>query len=91
MQQSVYLEALDQNIDLDWDGNIRKCLLDKNGNRFLLDANGSPKTLRHRFAVYCDDIAAGAETLDELYDLYEALLCCCAKAGIQVKAAKVKS
>ena len=25
-----------------------------------------------------------------LYDLYEALLCCCAKAGIQVKASKVK-
>jgi hypothetical protein len=56
----------------------------------LLDANGSPKTLRHKFAVYCDDIAAGANTLEELYDLYEALLCCCAKAGIQVKAAKIK-
>jgi hypothetical protein len=25
-----------------------------------------------------------------LYELFEALLCCCAKAGIQVKAAKVK-
>jgi hypothetical protein len=47
-------------------------------------------TLRHKFAVYCDDIAAGTETLEELYDLYEALLCCCAKAGIQVKAAKIK-
>ncbi len=46
--------------------------------------------MRHRFAVYCDDIAAGASSLDELYDLYEALLCCCAKAGIQVKAGKVK-
>jgi hypothetical protein len=89
VQQSAYLEALDQYIDYDWDGNVRKCLLDKNGKR-LLDANGSPKTLRHKFAVYCDDIAAGANTLDELYDLYEALLCCCAKAGIQVKAAKIK-
>ena len=61
----------------------------QNGNR-LLDSNGSPKTLRHKFAVYCDDIAAGANTLEELYDLYEALLCCCFKAGIQVKASKVK-
>jgi hypothetical protein len=60
------------------------------GQERLLDANGSPKTLRHKFAVYCDDIAAGANTLEELYDLYEALLCCCAKAGIQVKAAKIK-
>ncbi len=64
-------------------------MLDKNGKR-LLDSNGSPKTLRHKFAVYCDDIAAGANLLDELYDLYEALLCCCAKADIQVKAGKVK-
>jgi hypothetical protein len=89
VQQSAYLEALDQYIDYDWNGNVRRCLLDKNGKR-LLDANGSPKTLRHKFAVYCDDIAAGANTLEELYDLYEALLCCCAKAGIQVKAAKIK-
>ena len=44
----------------------------------------------HKFAVYCDDIAAGANSLEELYDLYEALLCCCSKAGIQVKASKVK-
>ncbi len=29
-------------------------------------------------------------TLEELYELFEALLCACAKAGIQVKAAKVK-
>jgi hypothetical protein len=64
-------------------------LLDINGKR-LLNANGSPKTLRHKFAIYCDDIVAGPDTLDEMYDLYEALLCCCAKAGIQVKAAKIK-
>ena len=89
VQQSAYLEALDQYIDLDYEGNVRKCLLDKDGNR-LLDSNGSPKTLRHKFAVYCDDIAAGANTLEELYDLYEALLSCCFKAGIQVKAFKVK-
>ena len=40
--------------------------------------------------MYCDDIAAGADTLEELFWLYEALLCCCFKAGIQVKAAKIK-
>ncbi len=85
VQQSAYLEALDQYIDYDHDGQVRKCLLDKNGKR-LLDSNGSPKTLRHKFAVYCDDIAAGADTLEELFCLYEALLCCCFKAGIQVKA-----
>ena len=89
VQQSAYLEALDQYIDYDHNGQVRQCLLDKDGKR-LLDSNGSPKTLRHKFAVYCDDIAAGANTLEELYDLYEALLCCCAKAGIQVKAAKIK-
>jgi hypothetical protein len=88
VQQSTYLEALDQYIDYDWDGNVRKCLLDKH-EKCLLDSNGSPKTLRHKFAVYSDDIAAGANSLDELYDLYKALLCCCAKAGIQVKAGKV--
>jgi hypothetical protein len=59
------------------------------GNQ-LRDGEGNLKTLRHRFAVYCDDIAAGADTLEELYELFEALICCCHKAGIQIKAAKVK-
>ena len=89
VQQSAYLEALDKYIDYDEDGNLRKCLIDEHGNR-LRDKDGNEKTLRHKFAVYCDDIAAGANTLEELYELFEALLCCCAKAGIQVKAAKVK-
>jgi hypothetical protein len=88
IQQSAYLEALDQYIDYDHDGQVRKCLLDKNG-KCLLDSNGSPKPLRHKFAVYCNDIA-GADTLEELFCLYEALLCCCFKAGIRVKAAKMK-
>ena len=64
-------------------------MLDENGNR-LRDKDGNFKTLRHKFAVYCDDIAAGANSLEELYELFEALLCCCARAGIQVKASKVK-
>ncbi len=56
----------------------------KMGVRFK-DAEGSPKTLR-----YCDDISAGADKLEELYDLLEALICCCYRAGIQVKAGKLK-
>ncbi len=50
--------------------------------------HGNPKPPRHRFAVYCDDISAGANTLEEVYELFEALICCCAKAGIQIKARK---
>jgi len=72
VQQTAYLEALDEYIDYDEHGNLRACLLDSNGNR-LLDSEGNHKTLRHRFAVYCDDIAAGANTLEELYELYEEL------------------
>ncbi len=51
------------------------------GNR-LKDAEGNLKTLRHKFAVYCDDICAGADSLEELYELFEALICCCKGAGI---------
>ncbi len=63
--------------------------MNEQGNR-LKDSEGNLKTLRHRFAVYCDDIAAGANTLEELHELFEALICACHKAGIQIKAAKVK-
>jgi hypothetical protein len=89
VQQTAYLEALDQYIDYDENDNLRSCLLDANGER-LKDAEGNPKTLRHRFAIYCDDIAAGADTLEELYELLEALICCCYRAGIQIKAGKLK-
>jgi hypothetical protein len=89
VQQSAYLEALDDYIDFYEDGTLRKCLMDEHGNR-LKDTEGNLKTLRHRFAVYCDDICAGADTIEELYELFEALICCCKRAGIQVKASKVK-
>jgi hypothetical protein len=89
VQQTAYLEALDQYINYDEHDNFRACLSDANGER-LKDAEGNPKTLRHRFAIYCDDIAAGADTLEEVYELYEALICCCYQAGIQIKAGKVK-
>ncbi len=81
VQQTAYLEALDEYIDYAEHGYLRACLLAPDGSP-LLDADGNPKTLRHRFAVYCDDIAAGANTLEELYDIFKALICCCAKAGI---------
>jgi hypothetical protein len=89
VQQTAYLEALDEFFDYDEHSNLRKCLVDEQGNR-LRDSEGHLKTLRHRFAVYCDDVAAGANTLEELYEPFEALICCCHKAGIQIKAAKVK-
>ena len=60
VRQTAYLEALDRYIDVDENDNIRKCLLDENGIR-LKDAEGNSKTLRHRFAMYCDDISAGAD------------------------------
>jgi hypothetical protein len=34
-------------------------------------------------------VCAGADTIEELYELFEALICCCKSAGIQVKASKV--
>jgi hypothetical protein len=70
--QSAYLEALDQYIDYDDNGNLRKCLLDEKGKR-LRDKDGNLKTLRHKFVVYCDDIAAGADSLEELQELFDAL------------------
>ncbi len=61
VQQTAYLESLDQYIDYDENDKLRQCLLDKNDER-LKDKEGNPKTIRHRFAIYCDDIAAGADT-----------------------------
>jgi hypothetical protein len=82
------LEALD-NIDNYEDGALRKCLMDEHGNR-LRNAEGNLKTLRHKFAVYCDDICAGADRIEEVYELFEALIYCCKRAEIQVKTRKTK-
>ncbi len=46
VQQLAYLEALDQYIDYDEQGKLRKCLLDEKGNR-LRDKDGNLRTLRH--------------------------------------------
>jgi hypothetical protein len=59
VQQSAYLEAQDDHTDFYEDETLRRCLLDEHGNR-LKDAEGNLKTLRYKFAVYCDDICAGA-------------------------------
>ncbi len=88
VQQTAYLEALDRYIDYDEHDNLRSCLLDANGVR-LKDAEENPKILRHRFAIYCDDIAAGADILEELYELYEALICY--SIGPQFKSRQEKS
>jgi hypothetical protein len=40
--------------------------------------------------MYSDDMAAGADTLEELFELYKALVTALDQAGIQVKASKVE-
>ena len=52
--------------------------------------NHMPKMYRHRIALYADDMAAGADTLEELFEIYKALVITLHKAGIQVKASKVE-
>jgi transposase InsO family protein len=78
VQQSAYLEALDKYIDIDEEGNPR------------VDENGKRQNFRDRFALYCDDIACGSNSLQELRLMFEALISCFKRAGIQVKASKVK-
>ena len=43
-----------------------------------------------RYHIYCDDIAAGSNDLNELAVMFEALISALKRAHIQVKAAKVK-
>ena len=49
-----------------------------------------PPEWRHRIALYADDMAAGANTLEELFEIYKALVRTLAKAGIQIKSSKVE-
>ncbi len=49
-----------------------------------------PKEYRHRIALYADGMAAGAHTLEELFEIYKALVKTLAKAGIQIKSSKVE-
>ena len=45
-----------------------------------------PPEYRHRIAMFADDMAAGADSLEELFEIYKALVIALDKAGIQVKA-----
>jgi hypothetical protein len=47
-----------------------------------------PKEYRHRIALYADDMAAGANTLEEIFEIDNALVITLAKAGIQIKSSK---
>ncbi len=49
-----------------------------------------PPEYRHRIALYADDTAAGANMLEELFKVYQALVITLDKAGIQAKASKVE-
>ena len=49
-----------------------------------------PKQYRHRIALYADDMAAGANTLEELFEIYKALVETLAQAGVQIKSSKVE-
>ena len=49
-----------------------------------------PPEYRHRIAMFADDMAAGADSLEELFEIYKALVIALDKAGIQVKASKVE-
>ena len=73
VQQSAHLEALDQCIDHKENGTLRDCLTDENGIR-LKDESGFDKTLRDHFAVNCDDICAGSDSMEESRELFEALI-----------------
>ncbi len=44
-----------------------------------------PLEYRHRIALYADDMVAGADTLEELFKIYQALVITLDKAGIQFK------
>lgn len=80
VQQAAYLKALDDYVD----STYLELYPDPK------DRCGMGNSIRHKFASYCDDLAAGAQTLEQLYILFRVLIITCAKAGIQVKASKAK-
>jgi hypothetical protein len=49
-----------------------------------------PTKYRHRIALFADDMAAGANSIEELFDIYKALIQALHLAGIQLKASKVE-
>ena len=49
-----------------------------------------PAKYRQRIALFADDMAAGANDMEELFDIYQALIRALHQAGIQLKASKVE-
>jgi hypothetical protein len=49
-----------------------------------------PAKYRQCIAMYADGIAAGADTLEDLFEVYKVLVVALDQAGIQVKAIKVE-
>ena len=49
-----------------------------------------PAKYRQRIALFADDMEAGANSMDELFDIYQALIRALHQAGIQLKASKVE-
>jgi hypothetical protein len=45
---------------------------------------------RHKTALYANDMAARANTLEEIFEIYKALATSLAKAGIHIKFKKVE-
>ena len=43
---------------------------------------------RHKIALYANDMAARANTLEEIFEIYKALFTTLAKAGIHIKSSK---
>ncbi len=48
------------------------------------------KEHRHKIAMFANDMAAGADTLEELFEIYKTLVVSLYEAGIQIKASKVE-
>ena len=49
-----------------------------------------PPEWRHRIALYADDMAAVANTIEDLFEIYKALVRTLVKAGIQIKSNPAK-
>ena len=80
VQQASYLKALDDHIDSTY--------LELYPDLALQQGLGN--SIRHKYASYCDDLAAGAGSIETLFILFRCLIIACAKAGIQIKASKAK-
>ena len=70
VQQSAYIEAINKYIDIDEQGHQRA------------DPKGKPRNFARKFAIYCDDIAAGSNDLDELLLMFNALISALKRARI---------